>query len=323
MIGPAAIKVSAEVAPSLTVVPNSYLDEVQFVLNRLGGFSGIRVSIECDHFMKWHYGMGFHTQLRLSLAAAIALLNHQQIEIQTLAQKIHRGGTSGIGVNGFWTGGVLFDGGQKRVEEDSKCEPSSTVSAPKPSPILFSRTTLPFQPVIVHARDWHLVHGDQERSLFGSFAPISNEQADRVARIMFQDLMSSAATEDYDGFCQALEELQLVGFKRRELEFRGKAANRIGEVLRGAGLRGVGMSSWGPTWFGFAKDTTSADEVVADLLQSPLIETAWHSHFAPAAQLQLDDGPVRPISVALQCNDVSRFESMRPVGSAQPLNRNR
>lgn len=264
--------------------------EIRFLAERLGVPINVRATVIADPMMKWHYGVGYHTQLRLSLATALAMLYHLRVGPRYLTDVALRGGTSGIGIHGFWHGGVLFDGGRRRTGSEV-LSPSSAVTAPASTPLLFSRPTLPFAMVVAQAKGWNLVYGEQERALFAGLTPIPEAEASHCARLVYQDLMSSVAEADFDAFCEAVDDIQACGFKSRELRFRGDAAMSVATALRGVGLRGVGMSSWGPTWFGFAENRDSAMQAIAKLRGCELLESVCFGEAAPSAQVQLDDQP--------------------------------
>jgi beta-ribofuranosylaminobenzene 5'-phosphate synthase len=295
MIDPPFFEVEITPSLNLEVEPATFFAEASDIILRLKARSQMRLRVTCHSHMKWHYGLGFHTQMRLAIATAIALSQGITIDPDALASQLARGGTSGIGALGFWHGGLLFDGGRERTEVSESLLPSAAISKPKSSPLLHWRRSLPFIPVVAQARNWDLVYGAAERSLFERLTPIPPSEANECARIVFQDMQSAVVAADFDTFCASIIELGKTGFKRRERQFRGVEAIEIDRILTSAGLRGVGMSSWGPTWFGFTTEPMAAQRAVATLLNSGRFEGAWVASFAPGAQVNFGNGPVQSV----------------------------
>lgn len=290
MISPPALKVVVDPATHTTVVPNEWLAEVTLIKSRLGIDLPVHVHVTIDPKLRWHVGLGFHTQIRLAIAAALAFAFAVPIEPLSLASVLSRGGTSGIGALGFWYGGLLFDGGKKRLSNDQLFVPSSSASPSEPTPLVFHRANLPFFPVVAVGRNWDLISGEVERRLFAEFTPIPADEASECARVVYMDLQAAVATSDFEAFCASIQCLSTVGFKKCEIAYRGHLATALMERMTRAGLQGVGMSSWGPACFGFTQDSEMAATAVAALLRDPAVEDAWVGNFAPGAQVQLADG---------------------------------
>ena len=291
MISPPAIQVCINQSAQLLVTPDNWTAEVLLVRQRLGIGSPANVMITLDQRMRWHVGLGFHTQLRLAIAAAFSFAFSLKIDPLDLPRVLSRGGTSGIGALGFWHGGIVFDGGKQRSSSRVAFEPSSVSACSDLAPLLFHRASLPFYPVVALGRGWDLVYGDVERRLFAELTPIPTHEAAECARTVYMDLQSAVAMADYDAFCEAISGLSLIGFKRREIAYRGDNAAQLLQLMTRSGLRGCGMSSWGPTCFGFARERAMASQAANLLRKSPSVEEAWVCEFAPGSTVSLDGGP--------------------------------
>jgi beta-ribofuranosylaminobenzene 5'-phosphate synthase len=289
MVSPFAIEVEIAESDQLVVEPESLLNEVLFVCSRLSAKQQFRISVNLRGNMKWHYGMGLHTQLRLSIGLAISLLQSIPIQHSSFSQKLSRGGTSGVGSLGFWHGGVIFDGGHER-ELEEEFLPSSAIADPKLAPLVYSRRSMTFVPVIAQARGWNLVYGKLENELFSLLTPIPSEEANECAKIVYENLQSAVIDSNFDSFCESIESIQTVGFKQREINFRQENAKHFQQLMRASGLHGIGMSSWGPTWYGFANTIDNAAHAVRFLLKNSAVESAWIADFAPGAQIECSDG---------------------------------
>jgi beta-ribofuranosylaminobenzene 5'-phosphate synthase len=299
MVTPPSLSVSAGPASEFSVSPAEWTGEVMDIYQRLRLIKPVRIDIEFDRRMLFHVGLGFHTQLRLAIGAALCFSFSLRYDPTQLASLLARGGTSGIGALGFWHGGMIFDGGRKRRTAAEQLVPSSAASIHPAAPLLCWRASLPFFPVLVKAKSWELIYGEKERRLFNQFTPVPCREADQCARAVYMDLQSAVVTEDFDAFCSALSELSTIGFKKRELDFRGDAAKVILCSMAKAGLNGAGMSSWGPTFFGFAQSAGLAEQAALELRSHPDIENAWSADFATGATVKFTgEEPALAFSVA-------------------------
>lgn len=286
MISPPAIEVYVNPDSGDDVVPAEWINEVMFIRRQLEIHSPTEVHIKFDDRMRWHIGLGFHTQLRLAIAAAFAFAYSLPIDPYKLSQLMSRGGTSGIGVHGFWHGGLLFDGGRTRPIGKLGFSPSSSSIANETAPLLFHRASLPFFPVIALGKGWPLIFGDTERQLFSELTPIPNDEAANCARAVYMDLQAAAAEANYQAFCEAITALTRIGFKKREISYRGTLVSNLMGLMQHIGLDGVSMSSWGPTCFGFTRDPDMARHAADRLKREQIVEDAWTCEFAPGASVE-------------------------------------
>jgi len=290
MISPPVFSVTAREATEVSAHPFEYYEEVVDVCECLGVCTAVSVSVHIDSIICWHIGLGFHTQLRMAIAAAICFALDLEIDTVNLSKKVLRGGTSGIGSLGFWSGGILFDEGRKRPIVSDVFVPSVLARDYDVSPLLYQKPDLPFFPVVVLPTGWDRIFGEQERQLFSKLTPIPKCQAEETSLLVFGDLRSAVEKEDFDGFCRAITAMSNVGFKKQELSIRGDAATKVFELMTSLGLFGVGMSSWGPACFGFVKSKKAAENIASELLKYPIVEAAWPASFAEGATVQINDG---------------------------------
>ena len=133
--------------------------------------------VEILRALPHHVGLGSRTQLSLSVAKAISVLEHRDFTTYELAKLVGRGGTSGIGTAAFDHGGFILDGGHlfRRgggAGVKHSFLPSSASEVPPP-PVLFQHP-LP--------EDWFFVlaiphvkrgaHGSEEIEIFKRNCPI-------------------------------------------------------------------------------------------------------------------------------------------------------
>jgi beta-ribofuranosylaminobenzene 5'-phosphate synthase len=200
-----------------------------------------------------HAGLGSGTQLSLATSKLITSLNDINVETATLGQIVGRGGTSGIGVEAFNHGGFIVDGGHSKHEK-SDFLPSSASSASPP-------------PVLAHydfPEDWNIilaipkldksVSGKKEVNIFQKYCPIPLSEVQKLSHLILMKMMPAVLEKDIDSFGDALNQIQSVGFKKREMDLQNKLIGDILDSMRDAGASGAGMSSFGPTLFAVTKN---------------------------------------------------------------------
>ena len=232
-----------------------------------------------------HVGLGVGTQLGLGVVRLLCEhVGKPQTSAIELAELAGRGLRSGIGLHGFVSGGLIVDGGRGE----------SSIAIP---------------PLLAHLNfpeDWSILvviptfatglHGSTEARAFAELPPFPQPLVDRLCRLVLLGLLPAVAQCDLTGFGEALEELQAgVGqgfapvqggiFARPELE-------DIAVWLRNQGLVGVGQSSWGPTLYGFAENSTQDQKELlarlADRFGLPPGSVFWTRASRAGAALQVD-----------------------------------
>ncbi|MDO5824803.1 MAG: beta-ribofuranosylaminobenzene 5'-phosphate synthase [Methanosphaera sp.] len=196
-----------------------------------------------------HHGLGLGTQLLLSTGKLVSKLNDEELGVSQLAKIIQRGGTSGIGVGSFESGGFIVDGGHKK-EQKNKFLPSSA-SKVSPPPVL-ARYDFP--------EDWNIilaipdvnksVSGQHEIDIFEKYTPVKIGDVERICYLTLMKLMPAVLEEDIISFGDAINKIQELGFKKVERDLQKDKINQCIEYLKNQGIPAVGMSSFGPTCFG-------------------------------------------------------------------------
>lgn len=230
-----------------------------------------------------HVGLGSQTQLSLSVAKAIAVLEDRSYSTVELARLVRRGGTSGIGVAAFDRGGFILDGGHSFLNSDNKKEnrskefldekskegiktsflPSSASNVPPP-PVLFQQA-LP--------EDWFFVvtipdvkrgaHGIEEVENFKRYCPIKEEEVEKVCRIVLMKILPSVLEKDIESFAKNLTMLQGTGFKKIEVGLQHGILKELFSFFEDRAL-GHGMSSFGPTTYALVEGEKRAKELASE-----------------------------------------------------------
>lgn len=201
-----------------------------------------------------HIGVGYGTQLSLSLVEAI----NQELELGlSLDQKAYlagSGGTSGVGTYCFAHGGYNLDAGRIYPSEKGSIGPGENYTYEKLPPLL-TRISVPNWPLCLAIPEHEIVvSGKTEQQLFSRYTPIPVREVDAQCKWILKGILPALITEDFSSFCLAVEHVMKTGFRAREIETYGKKQVQAMDRLRSAGLCGVGMTSFGPTLFGFAPD---------------------------------------------------------------------
>jgi beta-ribofuranosylaminobenzene 5'-phosphate synthase len=270
--------ISAERSVELRVEPAELLDEVRFCLSQLG-VSEPQLAFKIGYSSVPHAGFGWRTQLRLGVATAACLALRITVDPLQLAPLMGRGGTSGIGSHGFWHGGLIVDGGRRRSQKQTPV-PSAQQSFPGLPPLLFNRS-FPWAVLIGIAADMEPVSGPLEANLFRQHAPVPEREALEANRIVYSELVSAVAETDFAGFCEAVAALRQLGFKRREVEYRGAQGEAVLKILAKTGAQGVSMSSWGPAFFGFFASIADAQRAAAALKADCSFSAVWATEASP------------------------------------------
>ena len=183
-----------------------------------------------------------------------------------------------------------------RPRSSTAFAPSAASPTTSLAPLLFHTSGFPWPVVIAAAPNWDLISGDTEIQLFRRLTPIPPEEARRATQIALAEMLPALLEMDYRRFCEAITAMSMVGFKRAEIESRGAPCKNFLDTLRGVGLDGVSMSSWGPACFGFAPD----DRVAHDALE--LLSTKHQTigfqtmaRVASSALVRLEDSAPVPV----------------------------
>ncbi len=213
------------------------------------------LAISISGNMRPHAGFGSGTAVTLACLEALHILNGSDVSPAELVAASGRGGTSGVGIHTYFSGGYAFDLGRKA--DGSPFSPSH-LNGSKPAPLLLDQGPMP---------DWDfgicmptaIAHKTQaeEREFFQRTCPLP---ADKVYETVYQTLFGLYAAireADSAAFCAALKAVQNCAWKRAERQEYGDALLEIEQAIYAAGADAVGMSSLGPSLFFLADDVNS------------------------------------------------------------------
>ena len=239
-------QIIAERATRIDVATSVYRERAFAVLQRLQQtypFPGIKLTFESE--IPMHCGFGSGTQLALGIAQAVNMLYQLGLNVRELAQVVGRGGTSGIGVAAFDTGGFIVDGGHRYPEQKASFLPSSAVGDIPPPPILL-RYLFPELPLLIVMPNCSRIYGDAEVELFRTLCPQPEWVAQKLSHILLLQILPALIEGDMNNLGEALNAIQTFGWKRVEIDAQGPELQLTLDYLHNSGAFGAGVSSWGP-----------------------------------------------------------------------------
>ncbi len=226
---------------------------------------GIHITIE-DAYPD-HVGLGSGTQSALAAGWAVNVMYDLGLGVREVAALVGRGGTSGVGVESFEHGGFIVDGGHRFVDKGA-FSPSAASRVP-PGPVLF-RHDFPDWPLVIAIPDLKGASSQREVDIFKQYCPLPLEEVQAVSHIILMEMLPSVVEEDMYAFGDAVNRIQDVGFKQREVGLQSDEVRRCMEIMKEQGACGAGMSSFGPTVYAVADDPWNVKNAVSEYLESTI-----------------------------------------------------
>jgi beta-ribofuranosylaminobenzene 5'-phosphate synthase len=219
--------------------------DVEALFSRFTQYTSECAKVRIEAFPPAHLGLGSKTSLMLCVATALSDAFGLRLRKEQLQTLTGRGGTSGIGINGFFEGGFVVDRGHPQRDVRS-FGPSSTrtpnaipplaISLPIPEQWRFLLLTIPDSPRLA---------GADESRFFLKHTPVAASEVFESISIVYHDLASAVAASEIAATASALAALHTLGFKRSEL---GAQSDATRALLRSCTAEGfaAGLSSMGP-----------------------------------------------------------------------------
>lgn len=206
-----------------------------------------------------HSGLGSTTQLRLGIASGILKLNDKSLNVYEIAKIVKRGGTSGIGIKVFESGGFVVDCGHS-IKEKTSFLPSSASEA-KPAKILLNYKFPDWFFVCAFPKS-KKVYGMKEVDIFKKYCPIKREYVEKISHILLMKILPSILEKDIENFGDGLNLIQNLGFKRIEVML--SESEELIKDLQSKSY-GAGLSSFGPCIYSLCENKKHASEVASFL----------------------------------------------------------
>ena len=260
-------QIVAERSSEIQVESAAYAERAYDILTRLQKiyqFPGIKLKLVSE--IPTHSGFGSGTQLSLGIAESVNILYNLKLNVLELANAVGRGGTSGIGVAAYDTGGFIVDGGHRFPEQKSSFLPSAATENIPPPPILF-RHTFPEWQLLIVLPNCSRIYGEEELDLFRTLCPQPSSVAPRLSHILLLKILPAILENDMRSFGKALNEIQTFGWKKVEIDAQGVELQQTLEFLQTNGAFGAGVSSWGPAICAVSEDIVGLKQKTEEFLR--------------------------------------------------------
>ncbi len=234
---------------------------------------------------KLHVGLGGGTQLAVAVGKALCELYDTPATVRDIAIAVSRGGTSGVGVAAFESGGFIVDGGHTFGPGKDKIDfrPSSASSGVAPPPVIMQHPFPESWKVILATPNIDKgAYGKRELDIFGKYCPVPVSEVHELCHQIMARMMPSIIEEDLDSFGKAVNRVQELGFKNVEVRLQHPLIRDLMTGLKDAGAAGAGLSSFGPAVYAIADTETRdiesmAHEIMKDVGGEVLITKARNS----------------------------------------------
>ena len=210
-----------------------------------------RVHVTLDGDLRTHVGMGSGTVIRLGVLEGLFRANERRISMAELIRISKRGGTSGIGINAYFSGGMVLDLGVPNNNDEFV--PSSLAIEPL-VPCSFPIVEMPDWPLCVCVpRAVPTKSQHEEIEFFARATPISAVESYKAAYEAIFGVYAAVVERDFGAFCKSVVALQKTKWKLQEWKEYGSDLRDIETKLRELGAAAVGMSSLGPMLYCFGE----------------------------------------------------------------------
>jgi beta-ribofuranosylaminobenzene 5'-phosphate synthase len=212
-----------------------------------------------------HSGLGSSTALVMAAVEGYLLLNGLAPERNELIRLSGRGGTSGVGIYTYFSGGLSLDFGRSTTAGSPFASSDDQISRARPLQV--ARTDL-FVDSIGILLPKHIPRKStlEEREFFERTCPLSKEATFETLYHSAMGVYAAAAERDYGKFCTALTNIQSCAWKSAEISLYGNDVWDCLNTVRECGADASGMSSLGPLVYFLARDQDRVCSLLAEKL---------------------------------------------------------
>lgn len=200
-----------------------------------------KINIEGDLY--FHSGLGVGTAITLACIEAVFLINDTIYNIEDIKSHSRRGGTSGIGVNSYFTGGFLLDLGH--ASDQSPHNPSRYADN---NSLPISLKTVPFffeNLYFILPTNAPLICGKNEQEFFQTNTPIDAKKAYETCYLSIFGVLASVVEQNLHQFDKSITSIQKTNWKSLEIERAGDTVKNLMSNLKDLKCKSIGMSSLG------------------------------------------------------------------------------
>jgi beta-ribofuranosylaminobenzene 5'-phosphate synthase len=245
------VEIAIRHSRSARIVGLSQLDrdgqcDLRAAIERMrGGLKWPSMAVRLSNVLPQHVGLGSKTATILGVLKGLDLFLDSKLDNRRLQELSGRGGTSGIGVNTFFTGGFVVDCGHATRKEREFAPSSQQVNFEIPP--LVCRIAVPddwcFYLFVLPGRR---VRSKAEANFFRANTPIPRAEVLKALSLVYHGVVPAVISADQRSLKNSLRGLQRTGFKLRELQNQTSAVRSFIERVDETTNLAVGMSSLGP-----------------------------------------------------------------------------
>lgn len=223
-----------------------------------------KISVEISGNADGHSGFGTGTNIRLACIESLFKMNEIKKSRKIIQNHSGRGGTSGIGINTYFDGGLIFDVGRKGNLD--KILPSNQYEYRNELPLKLNRLKMPrWELGICIPKKVKRISESEEIKFFRSSTPIEMTSIQEILYHVTFGLLPSVIESDFQTFCKAINEIQKCEWKKLEKSLYGSQIFTLEKSLFDFGAEAVGMSSLGPCLYFFSR---KIDEVIESVIKN-------------------------------------------------------
>lgn len=213
-----------------------------------------------------HVGLGSKTALLLAALTALAEAGGKRLSEKRLIELSGRGGTSGIGVNGFFRGGFIADGGHPD-DPNRPLMPSSASRPECPPPILVSLATPSNWEFHLFLPEGHRYSGGAEVKFFQTHTPINKDETHKAIALAYHGVATAFAANDLPLLRMSLAEIHQLAFSKVMLAHQTLQVSATIQRIMQLKSVAVGMSSMGPLVYAIAEREQVAPREIEKICQ--------------------------------------------------------
>jgi beta-ribofuranosylaminobenzene 5'-phosphate synthase len=201
----------------------------------------------------FHCGLGSGTSLTLACIEGLLMINDATYSDEDLIKLSKRGGTSGVGIQTYFTGGFILDVGISADRESHT--PSSYVEKIAKHPLVICRSPMPDWKIgVIIPKHSSKIESESELGFFNRVCPIHNHEAFETCYLSIFGIAGAIIEKNYDSFSESLRRIQKSRWKSEEIKSYDDTVQRQIEHLLSLGADCAGMSSIGPAIYFFGSD---------------------------------------------------------------------
>ena len=239
----------------------SWLDQLIDSLNIQQSFN---ISIFGD--IPSHFGFGASTSIRMSCIEGINILLDLNLSQDEIIKYSNRGGTSGVGVHGYFSGGLILDLGHD-FSENGKLLPSRSKEKYKNLPLLLRNIKLPNWDVgILIPKNIAPKSHNEEKIFFNSTCPIPAASVYETTYHSIFGVCASVMSKSKKSFYKSINNIQNQTWKKAERNLY-PSLKPFEQQLFNSKAEAIGMSSLGPLLYFFSENL---EHTINDIKKSPL-----------------------------------------------------